>query len=153
MATASVALTVLSITLGLVCRFNFGKGLARYLNAHQELEDDEVRSQYSTEKAPFPSSVQPLPTYAYSFNEKDSYYSAGGPRFSDASAAPFEAPGVAYPAAAVARGTDDFKLHRSDSYGSTKSSDSDDSQRSHSRSDSNHSQTSRTGQKQRWIIE
>lgn len=30
MATASVALTVLSITLGLVCRFNFGKGLARY---------------------------------------------------------------------------------------------------------------------------
>jgi hypothetical protein len=158
MATTSVALTVLSITLGLVCRFNFGKGLARYLNAHQQLEDDEVQSQYP-EKVAFPSSDQPLPTYAYSISEKDSHHSAsymqGGPRFSNKSAAPFETvPGsVAYPAAALSRGANDLQLHRSDSYGSTRSAGSSlssDSHHSHSRSDSGHS---RTGQKQRWIIE
>jgi hypothetical protein len=176
MATTSVALTVLSITLGLVCRFNFGKGLARYrecqyiylqtnnsschteVNAHQQLEDDEVQSQYP-EKVAFPSSDQPLPTYAYSISEKDSHHSAsymqGGPRFSNKSAAPFETvPGsVAYPAAALSRGANDLQLHRSDSYGSTRSAGSSlssDSHHSHSRSDSGHS---RTGQKQRWIIE
>jgi hypothetical protein len=157
MATTSVALTVLSITLGLVCRFNFGKGLARYLNAHQQLEDDEVRSQYS-EKVAFPSSGQPIPTYAYSVSEKDSYYPAsyvqGGPRFSNNSAAPFEAvPGVAYPVAALSRGANDLQLHRSDSHGSTRSAGSSYSSDSHSSHSRSGSDQSRTGQKQRWIIE
>jgi len=159
MATASVFLTLLSIVLGVMCRFNFGKGLARYLNAQQPLEEEDFPPSYDgsdIEKVAFPSSEKPLPTYA-SFNEFDKGFppsfnsgSTLGPRFSNKSAEPFEtSAGILFPAPVLARNLNDVQVRRSDSYGSTRSRGSDDSQFSHARTDSSNSH----GNHKRWIIE
>ncbi|KDR85303.1 hypothetical protein GALMADRAFT_52081, partial [Galerina marginata CBS 339.88] len=167
MATASVFLTLLSVILGVVCRLNFGKGLARYLNAHQPLEDDDYTTGYDgsdLEKVAFPSSEKPLPTYT-SFDEHEKLFtnsfnsgSTLGPRFSNKSAEPFESaiPGLPFPAPAVQRNLNDVHIHRSDSYGSTRSNGSAGSaisqfsnQLSHSRTDSSNSH----GNHKRWVIE
>lgn len=167
MATASVFLTLLSVILGVVCRLNFGKGLARYLNAHQPLEDDDYTTGYDgsdIEKVAFPSSEKPLPTYA-SFDEHEKLFtnsfnsgSTLGPRFSNKSAEPFESaiPGLPFPAPAVQRNLNDVHVHRSNSYGSTRSNGSAGSaisqfsnQLSHSRTDSSNSH----GNHKRWVIE
>jgi len=164
MATASVILTLLSVILGVVCRLNFGKGLARYLNAHQPLEDEEYTTGYESsdiEKVAFPSSEKPLPTYA-SFDEHEKGFanpfnsgSTLGPRFSNKSAEPFElpTPGLPFPAPALQRNLNDVQVHRSDSYGSTRSNGSTvsqlSSQLSHARTDSSNSH----GNHKRWVIE
>ncbi|KAF8973685.1 hypothetical protein BDZ97DRAFT_1776283 [Flammula alnicola] len=157
MASASVFLTVLSVILGIICGLNFGKGLARYLNAQQPLDDRDSASFYDgqdIEKVAFPSSEKPLPTYA-SFDEQDPRLAQAGysgytlgPRFSNKSAEPFEsAAAMAYPAPVLSRNLNDDHLHRNTSYSSTTSSGS--STNSHVRTDSDNS---RVGQK-RWIIE
>jgi len=158
MATASVFLTLLSIVLGVMCRFNFGKGLARYLNAQQPLEEEDFPPSYDgsdIEKVAFPSSEKPLPTYA-SFNDDKGFppsFNSGstlGPRFSNKSAEPFEtSAGILFPAPVLARNLNDVQVRRSDSYGSTRSRGSDDSQFSHARTDSSNSH----GNHKRWIIE
>lgn len=63
MATISGALMVVTFSLGLVCLFNFGKGLPRYLNSEEPLDGDdflpvlpEKRGLYDPEKVEFPSS-------------------------------------------------------------------------------------------------
>jgi hypothetical protein len=157
MATASVFLTLLSVVLGVICRFNFGKGLARYLNAQQPLEDVPPSYEGSDiEKVAFPSSEKPLPTYA-SFNDYDegfppSFHSGStlGPRFSNKSAEPFEtSAGIPFPAPVLSRKLNDVQVHRSDSYGSARSHGSNDSQLSHARTDSSNSH----GNHKRWVIE
>ncbi|KAF8649849.1 hypothetical protein AX16_005612 [Volvariella volvacea WC 439] len=100
MASASVFLTVSSFILGIVCRLNFGKGLLRYLNAHEALsEDDKPYNGNSDdfEKVEFPSSEKPIPTYSAAFGTgsevpppSQMFPSAVGPRFFNRSAAPFE---------------------------------------------------------------
>ncbi|KAF8912963.1 hypothetical protein CPB84DRAFT_1811945 [Gymnopilus junonius] len=159
MASASVSLTLLAVILGVLCRLNFGKGLARYLNAQQPLGDEEFTPGYhgsDFEKVSFPNSEKPLPTYT-SFDEDEkvfppSFYSGStlGPRFANKSAEPFETTGgLVYPAALLTRNLHDLPIHRSDSYGSTRSRGSDDSQFSHARTDSSHSY----GYHKRWVIE
>jgi len=159
MATTSVSLTLLSVILGVLCRLNFGKGLARYLNAQQPLGDEDFAPEYygsDSEKVPFPTSEKPLPTYA-SFDEDEkvfppSFYSGStlGPRFSNKSAEPFETTGgLNFPSAVLTRNVNDLPIHRSDSYGSIRSRGSDDSQFSHFRTDSSNSH----GYHKRWVIE
>lgn len=160
MATASVFLTLLAVVLGVICRFNFGKGLARYLNAQQPLEEEDFPPSYEgsdIEKVAFPSSEKPLPTYA-SFNEYDdefppSFHSGStlGPRFSNKSAEPFETSAgiIPFPEPVLARNLNDVQIRRSDSNGSSRSRGSDDSQFSHTRTDSSNSH----GNQKRWVIE
>jgi len=142
MASASVLLTVLSTILGVVCCYNFGKGLTRYLNAQQPLGEGDILPSYRSsdvEKVAFPSSEKPLPTYVCFENK------VMGPRFFNKSAEPFETSvrGLALPLPVLQRNLNDVQIHRSDSHGSTRSSSS---QRSFD-SDNSH-----VGNK-RWIIE
>ncbi|KAK0506038.1 hypothetical protein EDD18DRAFT_1373163 [Armillaria luteobubalina] len=116
MATASVLLTVTAFILGIICRFNFGKGLPRYLDAQEPLPGDDFTAVYSSdiEKVQFPSNEKPIPTFSASFgsgNEvpppKLMFPSVRGPRFFNRSAQPFETPSnqsvVAVPTPAVTR--------------------------------------------------
>jgi hypothetical protein len=142
MASASVLLTVLSIILGVICRYNFGKGLTRYLNAQQPLDEGDFLPSYRSsekEKVVLPSSEEPLPTYVC-FEAR-----VVGPRFFNKSAEPFEtsACGMALPLPVLQRNLNDVQVHRSNSHGSTRSSSSQysfDSDNSH------------VGNK-RWVIE
>jgi hypothetical protein len=64
-----------------------------------------------------------------------------GPRFANPNAEPFEtSPRITYPAPIISRNLTDLQLQRSNSRGSTRSSES------------SNSDNSRTGQK-RWVIE
>ncbi|KAJ3486147.1 hypothetical protein NLI96_g4437 [Meripilus lineatus] len=109
MATASVVLTLTTLILGIVCRMNFGKGLARYLNAEDLPEDDfsPVNSLYyekdaeDVEKVAFPSTLTPVPTFSAAFGRgpevpPPSQMRFGprtnGPRFYKVDASPFEDP-------------------------------------------------------------
>ncbi|KAI0374485.1 hypothetical protein BV20DRAFT_936156 [Pilatotrama ljubarskyi] len=70
MTTAAVLLTVVTLILGIVCRINFGKGLTRYLNAQEELADDDYRTpgeKSDSEKVAFPSNDLPIPTFSVAF--------------------------------------------------------------------------------------
>jgi len=135
MASASVLLTVLSIILGVICHYNFGKGLTRYLNAQQPLDEGDFLPSYGSseiEKVAFPSWEKPLPTYVC-FEER-----VVGPK-------PFEmsACDLALPHPVLQRNLNDVQVHRSNSHGSTRSSSSQysfDSDNSH------------VGNK-RWVIE
>jgi len=175
MASASVFLTCMCIILGVICRFNFGKGLSRYrkfcvrqvpiptnliviVNTHEEVPESGFPATYGgndIEKVAFPSSEKPLPTYmTYDRAFTPSMYSGStmGPRFSNPSAVPFEtAPGLPYPAPAVTHNSSDLQVHRSDSGASKSTYTTQGSKSYHSRSDSGHSHGSPS--KQRWIIE
>ncbi|KAI0786109.1 hypothetical protein C8Q75DRAFT_304199 [Abortiporus biennis] len=72
MASASVFLTFTSLVMGIICRCNFGKGLARYLNGQEELSDDDFvpvsfEKGGDIEKFEFPSTVAPIPTFSAAF--------------------------------------------------------------------------------------
>ncbi|CDO70217.1 hypothetical protein BN946_scf184942.g17 [Trametes cinnabarina] len=70
MTTAAVLLIVITLILGIICRINFGKGLTRYLNAQEELADDDYQSpgeKADAEKVAFPSNDLPIPTYSVAF--------------------------------------------------------------------------------------
>ncbi|KAL1951764.1 hypothetical protein VTO73DRAFT_913 [Trametes versicolor] len=105
MTTAAVLLTVVTLALGIVCRLNFGKGLPRYLNAQEELPDDDYTTpgeKGDTEKVAFPSNDLPIPTYSVAFggNGQDVPPPSQmrfaprhmGPRFYSGSTDPFETP-------------------------------------------------------------
>ncbi|TFK36809.1 hypothetical protein BDQ12DRAFT_685918 [Crucibulum laeve] len=169
MACASVFLTLASFVLGVVCRFNFGKGLLRYLNAQQSLpEEDFPDYSYGSdiEKVNFPSNEKPIPTYSVAFGPgPNEMFAARGPRFYNKSAEPFEtssqSPGssiVAPPLAVTRNLTDGLNqsayVQRSSSHGSTKSSGSLGSYSVHSWSNTNHTRSdSQFSDKKRWVIE
>jgi len=142
MATASFVLTLLSAILGVVCRLNFGKGLARYLNARQGLDADAhyYSGEYDDmEKVAFPAYGEPAPAYATDI--KPFPY---GPQDITVSTEHW----VTFPEAALQR---DVQVHRNNSYESTRSLDS--SHLSHSSHSRSGSQTSHTSQTKRWVIE
>ncbi|KZP32272.1 hypothetical protein FIBSPDRAFT_907362 [Athelia psychrophila] len=106
-AIASALLTLSAFILGLVCRLNFGKGLLRYLDAHEHIPDEKISDSYlrstdasDLEKVAFPSITQAIPTFSMAFGSGDdapppSQMFAGrqlGPRFFQDSAVPFESP-------------------------------------------------------------
>jgi hypothetical protein len=144
MASASVVLTCMAIILGVVCRLNFGKGLARYLNPDHHLPDDDKASYRSdVEKVAFPS---PEETFAYDSKEAVSagsgLYGIKGMSFHT------KVHVVTFPQSAMKRESKNVGICRNDS---TKSSVSSASKTSyHSRDGSDYSIS---GQKQRWIIE
>ncbi|KAK0456411.1 hypothetical protein EV421DRAFT_1752315 [Armillaria borealis] len=137
MATASVLLTVTAFVLGIICRFNFGKGLPRYLDAQEPLPGDDFTAVYSSdiEKVQFPSNEKPIPTFSASFGSGSEvppprlmFPSVRGPRFFNRSAQPFETPSnqsvVTVPTLAVTRATSfdsGIDLGRSGSQSSGKS--------------------------------
>ncbi|KAL5534527.1 hypothetical protein ACEPAG_990 [Sanghuangporus baumii] len=101
MTVASVALTLLTLVIGILCRINFGKGLPRYLNAEEPLPDnfEPVTPQgqvYDDEKVEFPSGRAALPTYSAAFAQntppRQMKFSPArvGPRFTNPSIEPFE---------------------------------------------------------------
>ncbi|KAG6919586.1 hypothetical protein DXG01_004250 [Tephrocybe rancida] len=158
MATASVLLTVASLTLGIICRCNFDKGLLRYrplpVGAQQNLPDDdfEYYGGSDIEKVDFPSNEKLVPTYAAAFGTEAP---AQGPRFFNSSAAPFEKVTPPPNAHTIARKVSDGSSHsgssgitRSDTRSSDKSLGSlasfySYSDKGHGRSDS----------QKRWVIE
>ncbi|TEB39045.1 hypothetical protein FA13DRAFT_1725010 [Coprinellus micaceus] len=172
MASASVALTCVAFILGVICRFNFDKGLLRYLGPHH---DDSIRddgsSMYSEKKDlesfAFPPANTLVPTFASTYSPDELPYrydqkpgAARGPRFFNQDAAPFEEPGYQFrlspPPAALTRNlTDVSPMKRSDSNGSDRTvstyrSGSTGSRHDHSRDPSHASHSSQT---KRWVIE
>lgn len=118
------------------------------VNAQQSLDETNFPPSYGSsdiEKVAFPSSEKPLPTYI-SFEKQDPRVM--GPRFFNKSAEPFETSlhNVALPLPALQRNLNDVQVHRSNSYGSTRSHGSSSSQPSFD-SDNSH-----VGNK-RWVIE
>lgn len=79
MTVAAGALLVLTFILGVICRFNFGKGLPRYLNAQEPLDGDDFIPVLSEkggfdsdpEKVEFPSlnGRRPVPTFSATFGK------------------------------------------------------------------------------------
>lgn len=169
-ATASVFLTLSAFVLGLVCRYNFGKGLHRYLQAQEPLPGDDftpVTAGSDIEKVPFPAEA-PLPTYSAAFGKEvpppsQMFPARMGPRFFRTSSEPFETPRnsstVTIPSVAMTRTnsiTSEKGLDRSNSKSSDRSFGSLASYYSygsnHSRMESTDTHGS-TMQGKRWIIE
>ncbi|KAI1797578.1 hypothetical protein LXA43DRAFT_877443, partial [Ganoderma leucocontextum] len=106
MTTFAVVLAFVVFILGIVCRINFGKGLKRYLNAQEELDDDyyqsPVEKTYDSEKIDFPPNFEPVPTFSVMFGSGLEVPPPAqmrfaprnmGPRFnSSASSNPFDTP-------------------------------------------------------------
>ncbi|ESK98192.1 hypothetical protein Moror_309 [Moniliophthora roreri MCA 2997] len=173
MAITSVLLTVTAFVLGVICRYNFGKGLLRYLNAQEPLPGDDFTPVYAAtdlEKVDFPSNEKPIPTFSAAFGKGPEVpvpshmfpsRSSNGPRFFQRSAVPFESPRsgspVTIPSQAMARSNESYANHggvtvaRSDSNGSNKSFGSLASYYSYS--DHQRTDSSGTVGKQRWVIE
>lgn len=129
MACISVFLTVVSFIFGVICRFNFGKGLLRYrelhpiifllfiallslgiVSAEQPLPDDDYVDDYGSsdiEKVDFPSNEKPIPTYSATFGSgqevppPSQMFATRGPRFFNKLAQPFETAPVTVPPVAV----------------------------------------------------
>ncbi|KAJ7462796.1 hypothetical protein B0H11DRAFT_1734961 [Mycena galericulata] len=154
-ATASVFLTLLSFILGIVCRYNFGKGLLRYLNAQEALPGDDfmpVTHAEDIEKVAFPSNEKAVPTFSATFGSGSEVPVPSqmfkpspqlGPRFFNSAAEPFESrpnsnssSPISAPMAALTRST----------YYDYSSGDSN-----HSRRDSETNNT--MGNSKRWVIE
>ncbi|KAF9030874.1 hypothetical protein BDZ89DRAFT_647470 [Hymenopellis radicata] len=55
MASLSVALTVTAFMLGVICRYNFGKGLPHFLNPDESVSDTDSTHSFDEEKVAFPS--------------------------------------------------------------------------------------------------
>jgi hypothetical protein len=124
MASASAFLALVSCVLGVACRLNFGKGLLRYLDAHESLPGDDfapVTRNGDPEKVAFPSNEKPVPTFSATFGSGSEVPVPSqmfrpspqlGPRFFNASAEPFESrpnssssSPIASPMAALTRST------------------------------------------------
>lgn len=115
MATASVFFTLVAFVLGVVCRYNFGKGLLRYcqssflffhllliltlVNAQEPLPGDDFSpvTGPDIEKIAFPSNEKPIPTFSATFGSgsqvpppSQMFSGRLGPRFFNPSAEPFE---------------------------------------------------------------
>lgn len=158
MASASVFLTVVCFVLGVICRFNFGKGLLRYLSPHQVVvpnDYDVYHGATDIEKVEFPSDDKLVPTYSAAFrNGRDDtlpskWFATRGPRFFTRFARPFETITRPQTAHTLTRKVSDGSLHghllaRSDSLSSFGSKEG-------YYSDSKHSRTG--GQQKRWLIE
>lgn len=163
MATASVVLTLLSAILGVVCRLNFGKGLARYrrffnhvihsvkriqkstVNPHQESDGDASDGCTDIKKPAFPTYGQPILNCADDFKPTSQLFFPPGPQDTSEQ-------WVTFPGAVLQHNVIGVQLHRNNSYEKSRSLDSFHSagDRGHSR---NGSQASHTSQAKRWVIE
>jgi hypothetical protein len=168
MASASVLLTIASLALGIICRYNFGKGLLRYLSAQQTLPGDDFvyYGEKDVEKVDFPSNEKPIPTYSETFGSgpnvppPSQMFASRGPRFFNRFAQPFETsrPSPVTPppnAYTIVRKVSDGSSH---SGGSVVRSDTRSSDKSfgslasyYSYSDKGHGRTD--SQAKRWVIE
>jgi len=180
-SSASVFLTLLSFLLGVICRYNFGKGLLRYLNAQESLPGDDfvpITRGDDMEKVSFPSTEKPVPTYSATFGSGSEVPVPSqmfkpsprlGPRFFNSSAEPFESRSnsnssspISAPLAALTR-TSSNNSYQSGVTAMPNKRDSDrsfgslNSYYDYSSGDSNHvrrdSETNTIGNSKRWVIE
>jgi hypothetical protein len=180
-ASFSIFFSLLAFLLGVVCRYNFGKGLLRYLNTEESLPGDDFERVVSRtdEKVSFPTSEKPVPTYSATFgsgSEVSSQYTTRpspqlGPRFFNSSAEPFESRSnsassspIAAPMAALTR-TSTAESYRSqftaipshvrkESQGSlTSYYDYSAGDSNRARSDSESHGTTMAGSGKRWVID
>lgn len=182
MACISVFLTVISFIFGVICRFNFGKGLLRYRKLHHylplirnilslgtvsadhPLPDDDYVDDYGSsdiEKVDFPSNEKPIPTYSVTFGSgqevppPSQMFATRGPRFFNKLAQPFETAPVTVPPVAVTltRKVSDGSLDS----GHVKRSDTHSSQKSFGSLASYYSYSdrghTRSDSQKRWVIE
>jgi len=182
MASASVFLTLVSFVLGVICRYNFGKGLLRYLNAQEPLPGDDfepINRPEDVEKVAFPSNEKPVPTFSATFGSgsevpvPSQMFKPGpqlGPRFFNPSAEPFESrpnsnssSPISPPMAALTR-TSSNNSFQSAATAMPNKRDSDrsfgsslNSYYDYSSGDSNHSrrdsESNTMGNSKRWVIE
>jgi len=99
-ATLSALLVIVGFVVGVMCRLNFNKGLANYLNAESPIRGDSfiqtTPENPSDEKFDFPSTRHPIPTFSATLgpNDKGPFSSQmgfqAGPRFFNQSAASFD---------------------------------------------------------------
>jgi hypothetical protein len=133
-ASASVFLTVSCFLLGIVCHFNFGKGLVPYINA-QDGDDFVYDNGSDIEKVAYPSNEKAIPTYSATFGSGSEvpppsrWFPANlGPRFFNRSAQPFDnrqkSP-ISPPAAAHSRVGSNGSSHSSSWITRTDTRDSD----------------------------
>jgi len=172
MASASVFLTALSFILGVICRFNFGKGLRRNLDPQADDDDDQssiYKEKKDIESIAFPSAGRLVPTFATSYTPQEMPYqydqkpsAARGPRFFNQDAQPFDQAyqfSLSPPPAAVTRNlTDVSPMKRSDSTGSertisTLQSNTSFSGHGHNDHSRNPSHSSHSSHTKRWVIE
>ena len=162
MSSASVFLTVMSLVLALVCRFNFGKGLVRYLNHKDEVVTEEEGDYYGDDKKDLEAypgfEAVVVPTFAAAYSQ-DSYYSpASMPPASYPEAPAYSAPApiLASPPPAVTRNlTDVPQVRRSDSNSSNSSGGSHASLSRHlqGRINNDHIRQNSSGSNKRMVIE
>nr|GAT43664.1 predicted protein [Mycena chlorophos] len=94
-SSASVFFSLVAFILAIICRYNFGKGLVRYLSSQEPLPGDEferVTSRIDEEKVSFPTTEKPVPTYSATFGSGPEFRPSPqlGPRFFNSAAEPFE---------------------------------------------------------------
>ncbi|KAJ7923081.1 hypothetical protein B0H13DRAFT_1981617 [Mycena leptocephala] len=181
-STASVFLTFFCLVLGIICRLNFGKGLLRYLNAHESLPGDDfvpITRGGDLEKVSFPSNEKPVPTFSATFGSGSEVPVPSqmfkpspqlGPRFFNSAAEPFESrpnsgnnSPISPPMAAMTRTTTKDSYQSSIGTAMPGKRDSDrsfgslNSYYDYSSGDSNHqrrdSETNTIGNAKRWVID
>lgn len=161
MSSASVFLTVLSLVLALVCRFNFGEGLVRYLNHKDEVVAEDEGDYYGDDKKDleaYPGFEAVVPTFAAAYSQ-DSYYSPASmppASYPEAPAYTGPAPVLASPPPAVTRNLTDIpQVRRSDSNSSNSSGGSHASLSRHlqGRINNDHIRQNSQGSSKRMVIE
>lgn len=177
-ASASVFLTAVSFVLGIICRFNFGKGLlrcrmsvsssitnlcwyayliCRVVNANQELpgDNDLYKGSPDIEKFEFPRGL--VPTYSASFGLEPhvlppcQWYSKRGRRFFNRHAGPFETPRLPHAAHTLTRSVSSASSKRNLIRSDSLSSDKSFGYVASSNQGSTHTQSD--SQEKRWMIE
>jgi hypothetical protein len=153
-ALASVVLATLAFILGVVCRFNFGKGLPHYLNAEEILPGDDFEPAYPSdvEKFDFPSNEKVIPTFAATL---DVIPSASDMTIHNESVEVKHAEtSIAFPFTVHVRSpSDGSSISRHDASNERTALDNSSDSRSHSRTNSNRSQASDASIHKRWVIE
>jgi hypothetical protein len=154
MASASVFLTAVCFVLGVICRFNFGKGLLRCFSANEALSgDSDIYKGGPADIEKFEYPQQLVPTYSASFEPGPHFpppaqwYTSRVSRFLNRRTPPFEIPRLHHAAHKLTRNasaSSQRNLIRSASVFSDKSVASLNQDSAHTRNDS---------QEKRWMIE
>jgi len=143
-ASTSVFLTLMATVLGIVCRCNFGKGLAHYLNTNQPNEENRMSA--DIEKIPFFAPEKPPPVFSFVRKGSDSIRDLGSNYAFDTTVDL-----ATFLQSTLQRNTDNAETRHTPQRSTSSGSNGSSGQSSyHSRSNSDRSSH---GRRQRWIIE
>jgi len=150
-ALASAVLAALAFILGVVCRFNFGKGLPHYLNAEEILPGDDFEPAYPSdvEKFDFPSNEKVIPTFAATLDVIPSMII-----HNESAEVKHAETSIVFPSTVHVRSpSNGSSISRHDTSNERTTLDNNSDSRSHSRTNSNRSQASDASIHKRWVIE